>query len=123
MNSQARIGLIGLDTSHAPEFTELLNDPHTEHHVPGGRVVAAFPGGSPDFPLSSSRVEDYTDQLRQQYDVTILDSPAAVAEPGPAEEPLDPCSMFHGFFVLPPNQTSPQARAPTDSLATSTAPA
>ena len=49
--------------------------------------------------------------------------PAATAEPGPADEPLDPCSTFHGFFVVPPNQTSPQASAPSVSLAMSTAPA
>ncbi len=29
--------------------------------------------------------------------------PAAVADPGPAEEPLDPCSGFHGLRVRPPN--------------------
>jgi hypothetical protein len=38
-------------------------------------------------------------------------SPAAVAHAGPAEAPLDPWSGFHGFLVVPPNQTSPQARA------------
>ena len=30
--------------------------------------------------------------------------PAAVAEPGPAEEPLEPLSVFHGQRVRPPNQ-------------------
>src|SRR2546422_977556 len=37
--------------------------------------------------------------------------PAAVADAGPAEEPLDPSSGFQGFFVVPPNQRSPWARA------------
>ena len=50
-------------------------------------------------------------------------SPAEVAEPGPAEDPLDPCSVFQGLRVRPPNQRSPWARAPIVSLATSTAPA
>ena len=50
-------------------------------------------------------------------------SPAAVAEPGPAELPLDPCSVFQGFLVFPPNQTSPQASAPRVNFATNTAPA
>jgi hypothetical protein len=50
-------------------------------------------------------------------------SPAAVAEPGPAEDPLDPRSMFHGFFVWPRNHRSPCASAPIDSFATRTAPA
>src|SRR5512144_2683339 len=50
-------------------------------------------------------------------------SPADVADAGPALEPLEPWSTFHGFFVVPPYQTSPIASSPSDSLATSTAPA
>ena len=49
--------------------------------------------------------------------------PAAVADPGPAELPLEPFSIFQGFLVLPPNHTSPQARAPSVNFATKTAPA
>src|SRR5262245_5108457 len=49
--------------------------------------------------------------------------PAATAEAEPAEEPLDPCAGFHGLRVLPPNHRSSMARAPRESLATSTAPA
>jgi len=49
--------------------------------------------------------------------------PAAVAEPEPAEEPLAPCEISQGFFVFPPNQTSPLANAPELSLAINTAPA
>jgi hypothetical protein len=36
-----RLGLIGLDTSHVVEFTQILNDPTRPDHVPGARVVAA----------------------------------------------------------------------------------
>src|SRR5229473_5414598 len=49
--------------------------------------------------------------------------PAAVAEPGPAEEPPEPSVVSHGFFVCPPNQTSSCANSPVASFATSTAPA
>src|SRR6478609_10579484 len=49
--------------------------------------------------------------------------PAAVAEAEPAEEPLDPCLVFQGLRVMPPNHLSPWASAPRVSLATSTAPA
>ena len=76
---QLRIGLIGLDTSHAPAFTKLLNDDAQPYYVAGGRVVAAFAGGSPDFGLSWNRVGDFTQQVRD-YDVAILDSPSAVAQ-------------------------------------------
>ncbi len=29
--------------------------------------------------------------------------PAAVADDGPADDPLDPCAGSHGLFVWPPN--------------------
>jgi predicted dehydrogenase len=75
-----KIGLIGLDTSHAPEFTRLLNDEKGRDHVPGGRVVAAFPGGSPDMDVSRNRVEGFTKTLREKYSVEMKDGPEAVAE-------------------------------------------
>ena len=49
--------------------------------------------------------------------------PAAVADDGPADEPLEPCDRFHGFFVWPQNHWSPLASSPVASLAISTAPA
>ena len=80
MNSPLRIGMIGLDTSHAPTFTKLLNDPANENHVPGGKVVVAFPAGSDDFELSYSRVDGYTKELRDDLGVQMVDSCAKVAE-------------------------------------------
>src|SRR5690242_16992767 len=50
-------------------------------------------------------------------------SPAAVADAEPADDPLEPCSRFHGFFVLPWNHRSPCASAPIESFAIITAPA
>src|SRR2546423_1777268 len=50
-------------------------------------------------------------------------SPAAVAEPGPADDPCEPIVRSQGFLVCPPNQTSSSASSPVASLATSTAPA
>src|SRR5215475_954974 len=49
--------------------------------------------------------------------------PAAVAEAGPADDPLEPWLGFQGLRVTPPNHTSPCASAPSVSFATSTAPA
>lgn len=66
-----RLGMIGLDTSHVIAFTSYLNNPKNNT---GCRVVAGFPGGSPDFKASASRVEGYTKQLREQYGLEIVDS-------------------------------------------------
>ena len=69
-----RIGIIGCDTSHVTAFTEVLNNPEAKGHVPGGKVVAAYKGGSPDIPSSIERVEEYTKTLRDKYGVKICDT-------------------------------------------------
>ena len=69
-----KIGLIGLDTSHATAFTEILNDPTAKDHVPGAKVVAAFKGGSSDIESSITRVEGYTTTLREKHGVEIVDT-------------------------------------------------
>jgi len=81
MADPLRIGLIGLDTSHAEQFTMRLNDPANPNHVPGGRVVAAFPIGSPDLPESTSRLPEFTAILKDKYGVRMVDGiPALCAE-------------------------------------------
>jgi Oxidoreductase family, NAD-binding Rossmann fold len=78
MNS-LKIGMIGLDTSHCPAFVKLLNDATNEFHVPGAKVVKAFPGGSELFSNSVSRVEGFTNDLKE-LGIEICDSIEATAE-------------------------------------------
>ena len=66
-----RLGMIGLDTSHVIAFTSYLNDPKNKT---GCRVVAGYPGGSPDFPASASRVDKFTEELRDKFGLEIVDS-------------------------------------------------
>lgn len=66
-----KIGMIGLDTSHVTAFTSRLNDTEGKNHVPGGRVVAAFKGGSADIPSSADRVDGFTQALVEKYGVTL----------------------------------------------------
>ena len=68
-----RLGLIGLDTSHVIAFTSRFNEPDNPNHVPGGRVIAAFKGGSEDIKSSHTRVEGYTKTLVEKYGVKIYD--------------------------------------------------
>ncbi len=42
--------------------------------------------------------------------------PAAVADDGPADDPLEPCVGSHGLLVCPPNQLSPAASSPRRQL-------
>ena len=76
-----KVGMVGLDTSHCPAFTRILNDASNPYHVPGAQVVGAYPGGSAQFSSSRNRVEGYTQELRDKYGIPIYDSiPALVAD-------------------------------------------
>jgi hypothetical protein len=72
--AEIRIGIIGCDTSHVLAFTENLNNPDAKNHVAGGKVVAAFRGGSSDIPESASRLDGYVKTLREKHGVKIYDS-------------------------------------------------
>lgn len=69
-----RAGIIGLDTSHVVAFTKMLNAPGVTGDLAGVRVVAAYPGGSPDIAASRDRVAGFTRQLRDEFRVEIVDS-------------------------------------------------
>jgi len=71
---EMKIGIIGADTSHVIAFTDLINNPQNPGHIPGGRVVAVFPGGSPDMPISRDRVEGFTKELSEKHNVEICPS-------------------------------------------------
>jgi hypothetical protein len=74
LSAELRIGIIGCDTSHVVAFTEVINNPNAKGHVPGGKVVAAYKGGSPDIPSSIEHIEGYSKTLREKYGVKIYDS-------------------------------------------------
>lgn len=68
-----RIGIIGLDTGHAPSFAKSINKEDAADVFHGFRVVAAYPKGSPDIESSVSRVPKYIKQVKE-YGVEIVDS-------------------------------------------------
>ena len=74
-----RAGMIGLDTSHAIAFARAFNDPKSTGDISGIRIVAAFPGGSPDLASSRDRVQGYTRQIRTMG-IEIVDSIPALLD-------------------------------------------
>ena len=68
-----RVGIIGLDTSHAPAFTKMLNVTDDPQWIAGAKVVAAVPQGSRDIASSVSRVPKYVEAV-QQHGVKIVES-------------------------------------------------
>lgn len=61
-----KVGIIGLDTSHALAFTKLLNATNPLPEYAGFRIVAAYPQGSKDIPSSTNRVPGYIEQVKPQ---------------------------------------------------------
>ena len=68
-----RVGMIGLNPSHAINFTKIMRDPAWKEKMLGCRVVAAFPEGSRNIESSVSRVPKYTQSMREM-DVEIVNS-------------------------------------------------
>src|SRR5271165_3028802 len=90
------------------------------------RAMAPVLGTNPKVgrkPVQPQRLEG--DAIEPSVSLPTLKTtqPAAVADAGPADEPLEPWAGFQGLRVLPPNHWSPIARAPRVSFATNTAPA
>ncbi|MGC9055180.1 MAG: hypothetical protein ACP5KS_15005, partial [Candidatus Hydrogenedens sp.] len=72
--TELKIGLIGLDTSHVIAFTRLFNDPNNPKHIPGARVTLGYRGGSPDLEASYTRVDGFTERLKKEYGVEIVNT-------------------------------------------------
>jgi len=68
-----RIGIIGLDTSHAPAFTKSFNSEDASPDYGGYKIVAAYPYGSRTIESSYSRIPGYIEDVRK-YGVEIVDS-------------------------------------------------
>ncbi|MEC0128341.1 Gfo/Idh/MocA family protein [Paenibacillus pabuli] len=73
------IGIIGLDSSHALAFTRILHESQ-ETLFSNVTVTAAYAGGSPDFPLSVSRVNTFAARMTQEYGVRLMPTAQHVAE-------------------------------------------
>ena len=68
-----RVGIIGLDTSHAPALTRLLNAEQPSPDFAGYRVVFAYPHGSKDIESSVSRIPRFTAEV-QAMGVQLVDT-------------------------------------------------
>lgn len=68
-----KIGIIGLDTTHAIAFTKAFNSATPVAGLEGMKVVAAFPQASPDIALNQQRLPGFTEQVRNMG-VEIVDS-------------------------------------------------
>ncbi|MFT4412248.1 Gfo/Idh/MocA family protein [Fredinandcohnia humi] len=75
-----KIGMIGLDSSHAVEFTRILHDASYDYYLGGAKIAAATPFYSTDLPLSYTRVQGFTDKIRAYEGIQLKDNVQRVAE-------------------------------------------
>jgi len=86
--SDIRLGLVGTDSSHAVEFTRMLNDPRAADHVSGATVVAAYRGGNPALPLSRDRINTFSSELADRWYIPFV---AGIR---------DLCPLVDGLLIL-----------------------
>src|SRR4030095_12108010 len=65
-------------------------------------------------PVAPHRAEGETIEPNVSVPIVNGNRPATTEAAEPAEEPLDPCFKFHGFFVSPPNHLLLKASAHND---------
>ena len=68
-----RVGIIGLDTSHATAFTKLLNATNPLPDYVGFHVRVIYPQGSRDIVSSTNRVPKYLEEVKP-FGAEIVDS-------------------------------------------------
>ena len=74
-----KIGIIGLDTSHSTDFTELLNGDSDDKFVKEFEVVAAYPYGSKTIQSSYERIPGYIEEVKK-HGVEITSSIAELLD-------------------------------------------
>ncbi len=73
------LGIIGLDSSHAVQFSRILNGKNEPFHISGHPVTAAYPGQvSSDFDMSRERMETFTRSVSEEWGVKLYASIAEV---------------------------------------------
>lgn len=75
--AQKRIGIIGLDTSHATAFTKIVNGEESPYK--DFEIVAAYPYGSKTIQSSMDRIPEYTKEVKK-YGVKIVNSIAELLD-------------------------------------------
>lgn len=63
--AQVKIGIIGLDTSHAIAFTKYLNGEDKKEEFKEYTIVAAYPYGSKTIKSSYDRIPGYIEQVKE----------------------------------------------------------
>ena len=79
LQAQMKIGIIGLDTSHATAFTKLLNGDDKKAEYNDFKIVAAYPYGSKAIESSFKRIPGYIEEV-EKHGVEIVNSIAELMD-------------------------------------------
>ncbi len=78
LSDEVKIGLIGLDTSHSPAFTKIINNAENPK-MQGFRVAFAYPYGSTKIEASASRIPQYITEIKA-LGIQVVDTLAALVD-------------------------------------------
>lgn len=67
-----KLGIIGLDSSHATAFTELLHNKEHPYYIEGATIIGAYAGGSDDLAISRNRIKEMTETMEKTYHVPLF---------------------------------------------------
>jgi predicted dehydrogenase len=98
-----KLGIIGLDCSHAVAFSKALNNPEYAYFIPEHPVMAAYPGEiSMDFDMSYNRMNAFTEEIRDKYGVKMESSVEKVMEQADAVflEQVDARKRLKQFEII-----------------------
>lgn len=73
LQAQVKVGIIGLDTSHATAFTKLLNGEDKKAEYKDFKIVAAYPYGSKTIKSSYDRIPGYIEEV-EKHGVEVVNS-------------------------------------------------
>ena len=80
LEATIRIGIVGVDSSHAPKMARIFNDANDPEHVPGARIACFFKGGSADLEMSRSRIDRFATEMRDKFGIPSVPTIAEVIE-------------------------------------------
>lgn len=79
-SQELRLALLGTDSTHATEFTRILNGTGEKDHVPGAHVTVAYRGGSASLAISHDRIEKISTALRSTWGIPFVSSIAELCK-------------------------------------------
>jgi predicted dehydrogenase len=71
LSQELRLALLGTDSTHAVQFTRILNGTEKDH-IAGAKITVAYRGGSPSLAISRDRIDGITSTLQSTWNIPFV---------------------------------------------------